>query len=260
MIRLHRKDGKKPPNWLSTVGSALPDLAAYQYEACRFERLRLNSGQRRDGFAQFAAHVLIRRNGKPAFPRCWSVAKDVLGEMSHWKCSYCEGEINSPTAGHVELFKPKSLFPSLAYEWKNYFMACAGCNVKKGDKWPDKGGYVRPDRGNPARAFRFEMDGSIHSRRVDGNAQRTIDDFDLKRRVLVRRRRFHIRQMLEEVKDVRQVFDLDRILGRRMARNIFKRVTEPGSVYSAALAECFRLSSASVCLQVGPSKRRRSQR
>ena len=36
-------------------------------------------------------------------------------------------------------------------EWTNYFLGCPGCNGAKSDKWPKRSGYIRPDRGDPAR-------------------------------------------------------------------------------------------------------------
>ncbi len=198
MIRLYRKNGKQPADWRETVEKALPDRTAYRRAAVRFERLHVNSAERRAGFTRFASHVLVVRKGKTEFPACWSIGKKTLWKMSHQKCAYCEVEINAPRAGQVEHFNPKALFPSLAYEWNNYFLACAGCNGAKSNKWPVKGDYVRPDRGDPAKMFRFLQDGTIHAARPD--AKKTIEDFDLWREWLVERRRTHIRQMLTRLR------------------------------------------------------------
>ncbi len=118
---------------------------------------------------------------------------------------------------------------------------------------------MRPDRGDPAKAFRFELDGSIHARSKSGNARRTIEDFDLGRKWLVERRRFHIERMLEDLAEANEVFKTDPETGCRLALQVFKRVTEPGAVYSAALSECFRRSWAGACLRAEPSKQRRSR-
>lgn len=48
------------------------------------------------------------------------------------RCCYCEDAMGTD----VEHFRPKSLFPELAFEWKNYLLACSACNsVAKRDKF-----------------------------------------------------------------------------------------------------------------------------
>jgi hypothetical protein len=78
----------------------------------------------------------------------------------------------------VEHFKPKSLFPSIADDWDNYFLACNGCNGAKLDKWPEAGDFVRPDQGQPATLFEFDDRGGMEALRSESEAQRTVDDFE----------------------------------------------------------------------------------
>lgn len=256
MIRLYRKHGKQPPDWLATVRKSLPNHQYYLREAARFEALHLNSNQRRFGFAQFAAHVLILRSGKVVFPSCWSTFKDHLFSLSHSKCSYCEGEINSNRAGHVEHFKPKILFPSLAYAWTNYFLACAGCNGAKGEKWPARGGYVRPDKGDPAKLFRFERDGTIHAVRSNKAAKQTIEDFDLQRKWLVARRKFWIEHIQRRVLHAEWIYRSNAESGCRLAAALVAEISDSDFPYSAALTDCFRRSWPAACPKVKTSKRR----
>jgi len=240
MIRLYRKHGKHPPDWPQTVKKSLPDHQNYLREALRFETLHLNSTERRSGFAQFAAHVLVSRAGKVVFPSCWTKFKDQLFLLSHSKCSYCEGEINSNPAGHVEHFNPKTLFPLLAYEWTNYFLACAGCNVAKGEKWPSRGKYVRPDQGDPAKLFRFEPDGTIHPARRSLAADKTIRDFGLSRKPLVNRRKMVIDGLLNQLKLAADIRAENPAIAKRLAANIFARISAPEWGYSAALTQSFQ--------------------
>ncbi len=61
-----------------------------------------------------------------------------LWTMQHGKCCYCERRL--PEKGHlkaVEHFKPKSVFTGSRNDWMNLLLACAQCNGKKGDKFPE---------------------------------------------------------------------------------------------------------------------------
>lgn len=76
----------------------------------------------------------------------WRELKDVLAEASHDKCWYCEvKQIRSDNA--VDHFRPKSLYPWLAFEKANLRYSCTFCNSRrinpetgdtegKGDKFP----------------------------------------------------------------------------------------------------------------------------
>jgi len=260
MIRLSRYGVRAPVNWRAVVDRALPDFAEYRRLAIQFETLPINSNQRRAGFSTFAAHVLRRRQNRPSFPCCWSSAKEALAAMSRQKCSYCEGEINSLRAGQVEHFKPKSLFPSLAYVWGNYFLACGGCNGAKSDRWPSAGGYLRPDQGDPTTELAFDLDGTVRARRGTAKAQRTIEDMELNRTWLVRRRKTHIKQMLSRLKMAEEVVLVNRGVGCRLAKHELKMVNDPAVAYSAALTECFSLVWKTACPRVRLASTQRRSR
>lgn len=236
MRRVHRAGCRCPANWKNRVQRVFPDYAEFMKQAAVFERLPINSPERRGGFAAFASHVLVR--GK--FPALWGKHKESIARMSSQKCAYCEGPINAQRAAHVDHFKPKALFPSLAYEWTNYFLGCPGCNGAKGDNWPLRGGYVRPDRGDPTRQFSFSADGTMRAVRKGSAADRTIEDFELDRRWLVNRRRFHIETMLRRLNDVVGLRDEgDTAICKRLARTILQDARGPDAAYSVAVEECF---------------------
>lgn len=50
-------------------------------------------------------------------------------------CFYCESRIGDTDYGHVEHYRPKSLFPNLCFEWSNLHWSCAKCNTLKGQHW-----------------------------------------------------------------------------------------------------------------------------
>lgn len=47
------------------------------------------------------------------------------------RCAYCEDSL----ADEVEHIWPKSLYPELVFDWRNYLYACGTCNRKKGARF-----------------------------------------------------------------------------------------------------------------------------
>jgi uncharacterized protein (TIGR02646 family) len=214
------------------VRKALPDYREFLRHAAAFERLGINSGRRRAGFSTFAPHI--------QFPAIWGRQKEIIAAMSRRKCVYCEGSINAPRAAHVEHFKPKSLFPTLAYEWTNYFLGCPGCNGAKSDKWPERGGYVRPDQGDPSRHFFFAEDGSVKAVTSRSAAERTVKDFDLDRNWLADQRKQNIQKMLNLLNEALRLFtEGHKGQARRLARTLLGTIDSPEAAYSVALTQCF---------------------
>ena len=242
MIRLHRKDAVKPADWETRVEAKFADFAEFLREAERFEKLPLSSAARKAGFASFAPLALRRKRGagKAAFPDVRGTAKAEITKMSNGKCAYCEGGINAVRSGHVEHFRPKSLFPAQAYRWENYFLACGGCNGPKSDKWPTKGGYLRPDRGDPSRSFCFREDGTVSAVAGKRDAARTVADFELDRKALGIWRRLRIRQALTVVEHCAKLYreGLQEV-ALEFAHSYFGPICHPQSEYSAAISECF---------------------
>jgi uncharacterized protein (TIGR02646 family) len=160
--------------------------------------------------------------------------------MSYRKCVYCEVPINARRAAHVEHFKPKALFPSFAYDWTNYFLGCPGCNGAKADKWPKRGGYLRPDKGDPSRHFVFSEDGSVNAVRPNSSAARTVDDFDLNRTWLADRRKLNVEQMLTQLNVAVELHRRGHVdLAKHLARTLRGTIDRPEAAYSAALTQCF---------------------
>lgn len=188
------------------------------------------------GFSAFAPQVLV----KAQFPAIWGKQKESIAALSHRKCAYCEGPINAPRAAHVEHFNPKALFPSLAYEWTNYFLGCPGCNGAKSDKWPERGGYPRPDRGDPTRHFVFAEDGTVTAKRPRSSAERMLKDFDLYREWLSDERKQNIEKMLKLLNEAVGLFeDGHEKQGRRLAKTLLGTIDAPETAYSVALTQCF---------------------
>ena len=88
------------------------------------------------------------KNGK-----LWREFKELLYELQHGKCCYCERGLLMGEA-HVEHFRPKAKVEEaerhpgywwLAYSWENLLLACETCNIKKGAKFPLEPGSERLD-------------------------------------------------------------------------------------------------------------------
>ena len=240
MRRVYRKDCLRPAGWSQAVRNALPDYPEFVRQAAAFEKLGLNSARRRAGFCTFAPHAIGVRAGKARFPAIWGKHKGIVAGMSCRKCVYCEGPINAPRAAHVEHFHPKALFPSSAYEWTNYFLGCAGCNGAKGDKWPRRGGYLRPDQGDPASSLVFAEDGKVRAKGTSSAARLLIEDLDLNRTWLVERRRRDIEKMLTLL-DVAVGFRNlgDDTVSGRLAGKLLAANDQADSAYSVAITQCF---------------------
>jgi uncharacterized protein (TIGR02646 family) len=248
MRRVYRKDCPCPSEWDRQVRKNLRDHAEFLKQAAEFERLGLNSDARRKGFTSHAPKVLVKKRDGHDFPNAWRRHKEAIAKMSHRKCVYCEGKINGPAAGNVDHFKPKALFPLLAYEWTNYFLACESCNTAKHDKWPRSGGYIRPDQGDPSRHFFFAEDGTAKAVRPGSAADRMIEDLDLKREWLSDERKQNIEKMLSLVNDAIKSFQAgDEARAKRLARIVLGTVEGPEVAYSVALIQCFWRDWESAC-------------
>ncbi|WP_295435402.1 retron system putative HNH endonuclease [uncultured Thiodictyon sp.] len=244
MRRLDRTGIAPPADWEARLRRNLPDRDAFFARAAELEALDLNDPVRRKGFSAFAPAVLKKTSKGRAFPLLWGAAKQALAAMSHHKCAYCESPINAERSGHVEHFRPKSLFPSLCYDWENYFLSCNGCNGQKSDKWPAQGNYVRPDQGDPAARFLFSRDGGIAAVPGDLEAENTIRDLGLDRSWLCRWRRLAMGSILDDIEGTLSLLaeapGLEESITRLIEKQIARITGNPALPYSTALLQCVR--------------------
>lgn len=240
MIRLDRTVVKVLAKWQEHVAKAFPDYAAFKTKATAFEGLDVDHPDRRKGFKSYAPEVLPKKGKSCDFKAIWGKAKSALARMSHQKCAYCESPINAERSAAVEHYKPKSLFPSLAYDWDNYFLGCGGCNGAKSDKWPAGGrAYVRPDQGDPSALFVFLEDGSIAAVEAGGDAELTVLDLNMTDEWLSNQRATAIYHALGDLKALLALPNAPDDLCLTMARNVYQRLQDPKLAYSAALRQCF---------------------
>lgn len=220
------------------------DYLRYQSQAHSFERILLTNPQRRTGFRSYAPAVLPTNKGKADFPAVWQkkYVKPKFKKMTNGYCSYCQSPAAACEHGRIDHFRPKSLFPSLAYDWRNYFYSCEFCNHAKGDQWPDGGEYVRPDRGDPSTRFEFKRNGRVTANAHDVEAKRTIDDLKLDRCDLQKERRLAIKWPVKDIKDLIVAVKQGAMpagIGKTCAKRLLRRFEGVGP-YSAAITQNVR--------------------
>jgi uncharacterized protein (TIGR02646 family) len=98
-----------------------------------FERLRYSAYH-----ATQKLRAAIDSGQEPSFNSAiWKHVRPLLRALFHGKCAYCESSVDVSGYGDVEMFRPKKLYPTLAYEWRNMLYACAVCNQRyKKDQFP----------------------------------------------------------------------------------------------------------------------------
>lgn len=248
MIFLDRSKVRPPAKWAEGVQKAFPDFAAFVARAAAFEALPLSDPVRKGGFRAYDGSCPVQTLPKKTkkgteceFKAIWGRCKEALAEMSHRKCSYCESPIEGKRTAAVEHYRPKSIFPSVAYEWDNYFLGCGGCNGAKLDKWPEDGrSYIRPDAGEPSIHFLFLEDGSMMPALEGGEEELTVADLDMDRKWLRGHRATLIRKALEDLRGFLAEEEIPTEVRARLARDFIARHQDPKLPYVAAVSQCLR--------------------
>ena len=237
MIRLERIGVEPPGSWAEHVSGAFDDFPVFEVESVEFEELDINHEDRRAGFKNYPPLTLSDKDKD--FPPVWRTRKYVkkaLRGMSLENCSYCQNPHAAGSYGDVEHYRPKSLFPTRAYSWSNYFFSCRLCNSTKSNKWPEVGEYVRPDVGDPEPRFVFQENGKVEAAPGDEAAALMIEDFGFNRKPLVTSRKNVIGPILDEIQKI-----VDRGLPQNLTRSLIEDKLKPSSFpYSAAVNQMIR--------------------
>lgn len=251
MKRIRRGEEGAPERFRKRVERAFPREqecgAAHLFWrlARAFERARRMG--RRGGFADYAqwrcgkreraAEVLEgkeRREFKPLWrgDEIGAEVKERLAGMTGGTCAWCEIQVQGGQHGDVEHVRPKSRFPTRAYDWDNYVFACLQCNQKKSDRWPRSGRLVRPDHDDPRRHLSFQEDGRVVGKTHEG--WQTIATLELNREHLVVARRTQIELVLRPVRVAQELR-----LGEAELRLLVEAAMPCAEVmFSAAVGEC----------------------
>jgi uncharacterized protein (TIGR02646 family) len=100
----------------------------------------VNSGQTYEARVERAkAHFEAKNTSKD---RVFKVVRKLLEAMSPGpvRCMYCEDSF----ANQVEHFRPKDLYPEVAFAWSNFLYSCSSCNVSKSNTFAVLAGGVTP--------------------------------------------------------------------------------------------------------------------
>ena len=60
---------------------------------------------------------------------CYQAIRKRLSDMTQAHCAFCDGRIGTESRETIEHFRPKSQFPSFAYQWDNLFPCCDMCHA-----------------------------------------------------------------------------------------------------------------------------------
>lgn len=105
--------------------------------------------------------------------------KEKLFASSHQKCAFCEAKPAESGNIEVEHFKPKSLYPELAFEWDNFLPVCRKCNDSKSNHDTGIEPIVDPSCDDPETIFTYSFINIIPKDDKNEIADRTIEICDL---------------------------------------------------------------------------------
>lgn len=122
----------------------------------------------------------------------------LLANFNH-QCAYCETRLDK---AYIENYRPKSLYPQFAYDWKNLLPVCPACSMAKSNKFPidglssqnnlkidisnEKPLLLNPYIDEPEKHLQFLKNGEVIAKTRRGNA--TISELNLNREGLVNKR------------------------------------------------------------------------
>lgn len=105
--------------------------------------------------------------------------KEKLFASSHQKCAFCEAKPAESGNIEVEHFKPKSLYPELAFEWDNFLPVCRKCNDSKSNHDTGKEPIVDPSSDDPETIFTYNFINIVPKDDKNEIATKTIEICDL---------------------------------------------------------------------------------
>ena len=74
--------------------------------------------------------------------------------MFKYCCAYCEGDYTGTSYPQIDHFKPKSLYPTLMFDYSNMNLACERCNNEKYNKYDEK--LINPTIDNPEEHLKYQ--------------------------------------------------------------------------------------------------------
>ncbi len=149
------------------------------------------------------AHIRTNSKAQYLLPPLWQEEDVIQALQSSFgeKCAYCEQALTRVIVDH---FRPKTHYPSLAYQWDNLLPACQECSAAKADHFPllsgfkaqdpiltgetasgdlekEQPGLLNPRTNTPEDLLGYDLDGRILATGGDLSAMVTIELLDLNR-------------------------------------------------------------------------------
>lgn len=90
----------------------------------------LSSPKVKEKIRQILADKKKRRTLAPIYKNV--ELRQRLTAIYHDKCAYCETKTNLFEENAVDLYRPRTIYYWLVYEWSNLLPCCPKCNSKKG--------------------------------------------------------------------------------------------------------------------------------
>lgn len=134
-----------------------------------------------DNIKQYGEYKKIPSNIKNSILKYYKHQdiKKKLFASSYQKCAFCESKPAESGNIEVEHFKPKSLYPELAFDWENLLPICRRCNNSKSDHDTGKEPIVDPSHDDPEKIFTYYFLNIIPLDDKNEIAHRTIEICDL---------------------------------------------------------------------------------
>jgi uncharacterized protein (TIGR02646 family) len=180
--------------------------------------------------------------------------KDALNVIYKNKCAYCETQINR-TSTNIEHYRPKSIYYALAYSWSNLLPICNMCNSKKSNRFEivhqrvcynyetlealqyitqrynelENPKFIHPEIDTYEHFFRFNTNGKIIVYKNILNSDRmiyTIKHSDLNHHNLQKRRAKILRDFVNMIKKLYNLFDVFKRYKDKKDLNTFKKDTK----------------------------------
>lgn len=179
MLKINRNEPSK--QFFELVGRSKDDL---------FEWARRPVAEREQRRAPFNLDIFHQKE-----------LRSLVASEFEQKCAYCERLLGME--GAIDHFRPKSLYPWLAFEWVNLMYACNNCNRSKSDAFPltgrpspflatlddvrlvEKPLLIDPTWEHPGKYLSFLTTGLIIPRNNSRKGRETIVAFQLNENELV---------------------------------------------------------------------------
>ncbi len=169
--------------------------------------------------------------------------REKLFASSYHKCAYCEAKPAESGNIEVEHFRPKSIYPELAFEWTNLLPICRKCNDSKSDYDTGENPIVNPSKMDPEAIFTYKYLNIVPLDDGDEKAKRTIEVCNLNSERLydIRARLMYslctnekaVANWIEEIReadtDRKRIVRINRL---KDALDVLMKLTEPSEPYA----------------------------